>query len=81
MTGVRLPITKDDQPSHGNRVLVGDTRFTNEIVSHRRLLQEQPVHAPSAVPLAKATGRQRGAGSEPAFRQRWSRKTVSRRSN
>ena len=33
MTGVRLPIAKDNVPLHGNQILVGDTRFTNEIVS------------------------------------------------
>ncbi len=30
---VGLPIAKDDQPAHGNRVLLGNTRFTDGIVS------------------------------------------------
>lgn len=33
MTGVRLAIAKDDRPVNGNRILVGNTRFTEKIVS------------------------------------------------
>lgn len=35
MSGVKLPITTDDQLAAGNRILLGNTRFTDRVVSKR----------------------------------------------